>query len=115
MRPWIDRLFGLSDILQRFMWRTAPPDVGQPPVVRNPKHKRSLGTFAAKVSQRLPDRRGHLLHQFFPNTRHGLVAVSQPRDGGSVLAENPIELLFQSMAAFAHGLSLAGIASQVKC
>src|ERR1700722_1228476 len=102
MRPRINRLVGLFNLLQRLMRRPTLPDVAEPAIVSNAIHKSSLRALASKMRQPLPDSQGDVLDQFFSHARHRLIAERQPRDGRTVLTENTIKLCFQIVAALAH-------------
>src|SRR5271167_4891708 len=107
MRPRINRLVGLFDLLERLMRRPSLPYMAKPAIVSNAVHECPLRALASKMSQRLPDRQRDLLYQFFPDAGHSLITERQPRDGRPILTENAIELFFQSVAVFAHGCDLA--------
>src|ERR1700733_9209561 len=108
MRPRINRLVGLFNLLQRLMRRPSLPYMAKAAIVSNAIHESSLRALTAKMSQRLPDGQRNVLHQLFSHARHRLIAERQPRDGRTVLTENAIELRFQIVAAFAHDCDLAG-------
>src|SRR5580700_3119574 len=102
MRTRINRLVGLFQVVQRLLLGATSSHMRQPSVVCDSKNERSLRTLTAKVRQCLPDRERDLLCQFFPDAGHSLVAIGQARDGRAMLAEDPLELLFQLASRFFH-------------
>src|SRR5580704_7255663 len=107
MGPWINRLFGFFEFLQRLMRRPSPAYMGKPAIVSDAVHECPLRAVAAKMSQCLPDCQRDLLNQFFPDAGDRLVTERQPRDGRPMLTENASELFFQSLALFAHDCDLS--------
>src|ERR1700683_1326085 len=108
MRPRINWLGRLFDLLQRLSRRPSLPYMTKPTIVSDAVHERSLRALASKMRQRLPYSQRDVLHQLFSHARHRLIAKRQPRDGRAVLTENAIELRFQFVAPLAHDCDPTG-------
>src|SRR5271156_1780175 len=62
VRPRINRLVGLFQLLQRLMSRASLPYMAESAIVSNAVNECSLRAFAPKMRQRLPDSQRDVLH-----------------------------------------------------
>src|SRR5712692_7329377 len=97
MRPRINRLMRLRQLIQGFVNRLALPRMADATVVGDSVNKSPLRALAAKMGERLPDGQRDLLEQLFPPAGHGLIAGGKARQSRSVLTHDIVEMLFQGI------------------